>query len=307
MKKIPLGSSVLEVPQIAVGCMRLNELTEDELADYIKFCVDNDLNFFDHADIYGGGECEAMFGRALKKSGVDRKDIIIQSKCGIVPGKMYSFSMDHILQSVDNSLKRLGTDYLDILVLHRPDALMEPEKVAAAFDILERTGKVKHFGVSNFRPNQIELLQKYVRQPLLVDQLQFSIPNSSMIAQGFETNMPTEGALDRDGGIIEYLRLKDMTMQAWSPFQYGNWEGVFIGNREKFPKLNDTLDELADKYGVTPTGIAAAWILRHPANIQMIAGTTKKDRMQEILDGSEVDLSREEWYRLYQDAGHILP
>lgn len=307
MKTIALGSSDLMVPQVAIGCMRLNALSEDELADYIRFCMDHGLNFFDHADIYGGGECESLFGKAWKKAGVKREDMILQSKCGIVPGKMYNFDKDYILKSVDEILKRLDTDYLDVLVLHRPDALMEPEQVAEAFDELEKSGKVRHFGLSNFRPNQIELLQKYVHQPLLVDQMQFSIPNSSLIAQGFETNMPTEGALDRDGGLLEYLRLKDMTMQAWSPFQYGNWEGVFIGNHEKFDKLNTTMEELAEKYGVTPTGIASAWILRHPAKIQLIAATTKPERLQEILNGSDIDLSREDWYRLYLDAGHILP
>ncbi|MCF0259935.1 MAG: aldo/keto reductase [Erysipelotrichaceae bacterium] len=306
MKKIRLGKSGLMVPPIAVGCMRLNALSENELAEYIRFCVDQGLNFFDHADIYGGGECEELFGRAFKKTGLNREDVFLQSKCAIVPGKMYDFSKDYILKSVDGILKRLDTDYLDVLILHRPDALMEPEEVGEAFDELEKSGKVRHFGVSNFRPNQISLLQKYVKQPLLADQLQFSIVNSWMISQGFEANMPTEGALDRDGGILEYLRLHDMTMQAWSPFQYGDWEGAFIGN-EKFKPLNAALDEMAEKYHLTPTGVAAAWIFRHPANIQLIAGTTKISRMKEIIAAADVRISREDWYRLYLEAGHRLP
>lgn len=306
MKTIRLGKSRLMVPQVAIGCMRLNALSEEELAEYIQFCVEHGLNFFDHADIYGAGECEALFGKAFEKTGLKREDIFLQSKCGIVPGVMYDFSKQYILDSVDGILQRLKTNYLDVLVLHRPDALMEPQEVAEAFDELENSGKVRHFGVSNFRPNQIALLQKFVRQPLLVDQMQFSVVNSWMIAQGFEANMPTDGALDRDGGILEYLRLHEMTLQAWSPFQYGDWEGVFIGN-EKFEKLNRQLYLLAAKYNVTPTAIAAAWILRHPADIQMIAGTTKPSRLQEILAGADIELSREDWYRLYLDAGHRLP
>lgn len=307
MKTIPLGSSSLMVPQIAVGCMRLTELDDDQLAEYLSWCIEHGLNFFDHADIYGKNECERKFARAFKKTGYKREDIILQSKCGIISGQMYNFDKDYILQSVDGILERLETDYLDVLVLHRPDALMEPEEVAEAFDILQESGKVRHFGVSNFNPMQIELLQSAVRQPLLVDQLQLSIVNSTMIQEGFEVNMPTLGALMRDGSVLEYLRLKHMTLQAWSPFQYGDWEGVFVGNREKFPELNALLDELAIKYDVTPTGIAAAWILRHPANIQLIAGTMRTSRMEEILNGASITLSRADWYALYKAAGHRIP
>lgn len=306
MEKINLGKSNLKVPSIAIGCMRINSMEKDELSNYIKFCVENGLNFFDHADIYGRGECEKLFGEALKNSGIKREDIIIQSKCGIVPGKMYDFSKEYILKSVDGILERLGTDYLDVLVLHRPDALVEPEEVAEAFNTLYTSGKVKYFGVSNHKPSQIELLKKYVKQDILVNQLQLSLPFSNMIASGLEVNMLTDGAYDRDGSVLDYCRLNDMTIQAWSPFQYGFFEGVFIGS-EKYPELNKVLDELAEKYKVTPTGIATAWILRHPAKVQMIAGTTKISRLQEIIDGSEIKLTREEWYKLYLSAGYILP
>lgn len=306
MEKINLGKSTLKVPSIAIGCMRINSMEKDELSNYIKFCVENGLNFFDHADIYGRGECEKLFGEALKNSGIKREDIIIQSKCGIVPGKMYDFSKEYILKSVDGILERLGTDYLDVLVLHRPDALVEPEEVAEAFNILYTSGKVKYFGVSNHKPSQIELLKKYVKQDILVNQLQLSLPFSNMIASGLEVNMLTDGAYDRDGSVLDYCRLNDMTIQAWSPFQYGFFEGVFIGS-EKYPELNKVLDELAEKYCVTPTGIATAWILRHPAKIQMIAGTTKISRLKEIIDGSKIKLTKEKWYRLYISAGHILP
>lgn len=307
MKKIRLGTSDLFVPEIAVGCMRINDMEPQKLVSHINTCIENGLNFFDHADIYGGGECETVFAKAFKQTGFQRDDVILQSKCGIVPGVMYDFSKDYIVQSVDGILKRLDTDYLDVLVLHRPDALVEPEEVAEAFDQLNQSGKVKYFGVSNHRPMQIELLKKYVKQDLLVNQLQLSLPFSNMIASGMECNMLTDGAIDRDDSVLEYCRLHDMTIQAWSPFQYGFFEGVFVGNKEKFPKLNQKLEELAKKYEVTPTAIATAWILRHPASIQMIAGTTNIKRMEEIINGSKITLSRQEWYELYLSAGHILP
>ena len=307
MKKQTLGSSDLMVPSIAVGCMRIDAMDDRQLDSYLAFCLENGLNFFDHADIYGKGICETKFGQVVKRMDVQREDITLQSKCGIIPGIMYDFSKEHILKSVDDILKRLDTEYLDVLVLHRPDALAEPEEVAEAFDSLEDSGKVRHFGVSNHKPMQIELLKKAVKQPLLVNQLQLSLPFSTMIANGLEVNMQTEGAIDRDGSVLDYSRLNDMTIQAWSPFQYGFFEGVFIGNQEKFPELNQTLTELAEKYETTPTAIATAWILRHPAKIQMIAGTTSQGRMEEIVNGSEIKLTREEWYRLYMSSGHILP
>lgn len=302
-----LGKTNLEIPVIAVGCMRIAEMETDRLTEHIRFCIEHGLNFFDHADIYGGGQCESRFAEAFKKTGYKREDVILQSKCAIRPGVMYDFTKKHILESVDGILKRLDTDYLDILLLHRPDALMEPEEVAEAFELLEKEGKVRHFGVSNHRPYQIELLNKFVKQELCANQLQFSIPFSNMVAAGMEANMLTDGAIDRDGGILDYCRLKDITIQAWSPFQYGFFEGIFLGNNEKYPELNKALEEISQKYDTTPTAIATAWILRHPANIQMIAGTTNTERMSEIIKGSEIRLEREEWYRLYLSSGHILP
>ena len=307
MKKTMLGKTGLEIPVIAVGCMRISEIETVRLTEHIRFCIEHGLNFFDHADIYGGGQCESRFAEAFKKTGYKREDVILQSKCAIRPGVMYDFTKKHILESVDGILKRLDTDYLDVLLLHRPDALMEPEEVAEAFELLEKEGKVRHFGVSNHRPYQIELLNKYVKQELCANQLQFSIPFSNMVAAGMEANMLTDGAIDRDGGILDYCRLKDITIQAWSPFQCGFFEGIFLGNNEKYPELNKTLEEISQKYDTTPTAIATAWILRHPANIQMIAGTTNTERMSEIIKGNEIRLEREEWYRLYLSSGHILP
>lgn len=306
MKKIKLGSSNLEVPSIAVGCMRLSSLTIEEAEKFILTCQEEGANFFDHADIYGQGECESLFGKVLQRNRGLRKELFIQSKCGIVPGKMYDFSKEHIIKSVDESLKRLQTDHLELLALHRPDALMEPEEVAFAFEQLKKQGKVQYFGVSNMNPMQIELLKKFLTVPILVNQLQFSAPVSNMIASGLEVNMTTEGSMNRDGGVLDYCRLHNVTIQAWSPFQRPNWQGVFLDCKE-YEKLNQVLETIAIKYGASKTMIATAWILRHPANMQVIAGTTKVDRMKEILEASKICLTRSEWYQIYLSAGHPLP
>nr|WP_269434285.1 aldo/keto reductase [Enterococcus gallinarum] len=287
-----------------MGLMRINN-AKDPVA-VLTTAIENGITFFDHADIYGGGECESIFADALAQTEYKREDLFIQSKCGIVPGKMFDFSKEHIIESVEGSLKRLKMDYLDALLLHRPDTLVEPEEVAAAFDELEKAGKVKYFGVSNQNPGQIELLKKYVSQPLLANQLQFGIMHTGMIDQGIHVNMTDSGSVNHDGGILEYSRLNDMTIQAWSPYQYGFFEGVFIGN-EKFPELNAKLEELAEKYQTTATGIASAWILRHPANMQVIAGTMTPHRIEEIAKASTIVLTRQEWYEVYLAAGNILP
>lgn len=306
MREIKLGKSNLMVPVIAAGCMRMDSLDERAAASFIDKALSLGVNFFEHANIYGGGLCETLFSKAVGMKPSVREKFILQSKCGIVPGKMYDFSKEHILSSVDDILKRLNTEYLDVLVLHRPDALVEPEEVAQAFNILKTSGKVSHFGVSNHKPSQIELLQKYIDEPLVTNQLQFSITNSSMIESGMEVNMTTQGAVDRDGSVLDYCRLHDITIQTWSPFQYGFFEGVFLGN-DKFPELNKVIDEIAEKYAVTNTTIAAAWILRHPAKMQLIAGTMNEKRLEEICAAADITLSREEWYRIYLAGGHLLP
>ena len=307
MKMISFGKSGLEVPAVALGCMRINGISLKEAETLIRTAMENGCSFFEHADIYGGdGACERFFAEAIHMTPSIREQMLLQSKCGIVPGKMYDFSKEHILSSVDGSLSRLKTDYLDVLVLHRPDALVEPEEVADAFDRLQESGKVRYFGVSNHKSSQIKLLQKYVKQPIVTNQLQLSVTHAPMIQSGMEVNMVTEGAADRDDSVLDFCRLNDITIQTWSPFQYGFFEGVFIDN-DKFPKLNRVLQELADQYNVTKTTIAAAWILRHPAGMQLIAGTTKVSRLQEIMRAADITLSREEWYRLYLSAGHMLP
>lgn len=305
MKKTKISNEFQEVSRIGLGCMRLTGLPgEKEVRALAEGVMELGINFFDHADIYAGGEAEAVFGRAIPRE--MREDMVIQTKCAIRPGCCYDFSKDYILKSVDGSLKRLQTDYIDILLLHRPDALMEPEEVAEAFDRLHASGKVRYFGVSNHKPMQMELLSRYLKQQLLVDQLQFSITNSNMVRNGMEVNMETEGAADRDGSVLDYCRLKDITIQAWSPFQYGMFEGTFLGN-PRYEKLNGVLKELAEKYETTDTAIASAWIFRHPAKIQLLAGTMNPVRLAQINRAQELALTREEWYRIYLAADHILP
>nr|WP_276925762.1 aldo/keto reductase [Faecalibaculum rodentium] len=305
MQNILLRNTLPEAGQIIVGCMRMDSRTPQELANMIDDLADRGIRFYDHADIYGHGKCEELFGEAMQLANTPREDLIIQSKCGIRDG-WYDLSKDYILDSVDGILNRLQTPYLDMLILHRPDALMEAKEIAEAFDQLQKSGKVRHFGVSNFTPEQIRLLQTEVKQPLLVNQLQLSIPNAWMISQGLEANMPTQGALDRTGHVLEQMRQMGITIQTWSPLQYGDWEGTFLDNPE-FAGLNKTLQKLADKYNVSKSAIAAAWILRHPAGMQVVTGSSRMDRILDMAKARKVDLTRKEWYELYKAAGHRIP
>lgn len=306
MKTIKLGKSTVNVPNIAVGCMRITSLDKKSAAEFINNAMEKGANFFDHADIYGGGECESLFAEAIGMNPVLREKMIIQTKCGIVPGKMFDFSKKHILESVDGSLKRLKTDYIDILLLHRPDALMEPEEVAEAFDILKKSGEVRHFGVSNQNPFQIQLLNKYLNEPILVNQLQLSAAFTPMLDFGLNVNTLSDAGINRDGGILDFCRLNDITVQAWSPFQYGFFEGCFIDS-PKYPELNKKLEEMGEKYGISKTGMAIAWILRHPAVIQPITGTMNMKRLEECIKASEIYITRQDWYDIYLAAGNILP
>ncbi|ADB67469.1 TPA: aldo/keto reductase family oxidoreductase [Listeria monocytogenes] len=305
MKRITIGNSALTASEISLGCMRMADLSKEDANKVINTALENGIDFFDHADIYGGGKSEEVFADAIDMNATIREKMILQSKCGIRQG-FFDFSKEHIIASVEGSLKRLKTDYLDTLLLHRPDTLFEPEEVAAAFTELEKSGKVRHFGVSNQNPGQIELLKKYVDQELIANQLQFSIMHTGMIDTGFNVNMTIDPSLDRDGGILEYSRLNNMTIQAWSPFQYGFFEGVFLDN-DKFPELNKTIDKIAADKGVTNSAIAVAWIQRHPASFQTVVGTMNPGRIADIAKASDVTLSREEWYEIYRAAGNQLP
>ena len=303
MYRIELGKSGLFVPTVAVGCMRISNMNEKEASAFVETALSNGANFFDHADIYGGGKSEEVFGKAV--SSFNREDIIIQTKCGIRNGQ-FDFSYEHIMSSVEGSLKRLGTEYIDVLLLHRPDALMEPEEVAKAFDELKASGKVRHFGVSNQNPYQIQLLQNALDMPICANQLQLSIAHAPMIQSGINVNMYNDSAVNRDGGVLDFCRLNKITIQPWSPMQYGFFEGCFIDS-EKFPELNETLEKIGNKYGASKATMAFAWILRHPAKMQPVTGTTNLTRLEDCIKAADVKITREEWYEIYRAAGNVLP
>lgn len=305
MKRFEIGKSGIEASEVAIGCMRIGGMEPAALDKLIQTSNDLGIDFYDHADIYGGGSCEEVFAASIARLGLDRSKLILQSKCGIRKG-CYDFSKEHILDSTHRILDRLKTDYLDILLLHRPDALIEPDEVAEAFATLKSSGKVRHFGVSNFTPNQIELLQASLPDPLCANQLQLSITNTGPIDQGISANTKIDNSIDRDGGVLDYCRLKKITIQAWSPFQFGFFDGVFIDN-PKFPELNKAMDELCEKYGITKTGLAIAWLQRHPAKIQSVLGTTSVDRVTQVADAMKIELSRQDWYAIYLAAGNTLP
>lgn len=291
--------------RVAQGCMRIASMTDEALDRLILTDLDMGINFFDHADIYGkDSACEIRFGEFLRRHPGVREKMLIQTKCGIRPGR-FDFSKEHILRSVEGSLSRLGVETLDYLLLHRPDTLMEPEEVAEAFAQLKQGGKVRHFGVSNQHPLQMELLRQAGAE-VVINQLQFSMTNTTMIDAGINVNMEDNFAVNRDGMVLEYCRLKGVTIQPWSPFQYGFFQGSFIGS-EKFPELNAKLEEIAARYDITPTGLAIAWILRHPAKMQPIVGSVRPERMAEIAKAADVTITREEWYALYLAAGKRLP
>jgi predicted oxidoreductase len=308
MKTLTPPQTTIEASQVILGLMRIADLDDDAIRTLVGTARDAGINMFDHADVYGGDHlCERRFGDAIAFTPAEREAVVIQSKVGLRDG-FWDFSTEHILRSVDQSLAALRTDYLDILLLHRPDALVEPDEVAAAFDTLQSAGKVRNFGVSNHTPGQVELLKRSVVQPLAFNQVQLSITHAPLIAQGVAANMAgLDQSVDRDNGILDYARLHDITLQAWSPFQKGFFDGVFLGDRDDYGPLNDALDEIAAGHGVTPTGVAVAWIARHPARMQVVLGTTTPERVVESAAGADVTLTREEWYRLFTAAGHILP
>lgn len=294
--------------RIILGCMRMPALDVNAAAKMISSASELGVNFFDHATCYGDGDAETRFGDAFPLTGLKREDVIIQSKCGLhFDTKEFDWSKEDILKSADESLARLKTDYLDVLLLHRPDLLFDPEEVAEAFDKLYTQGKVKHFGVSNTTPGQLELLKKYVKQPLIFNQLQFSLDQTQLIdTELYLNNLTTDRSIDRDNGILDYCRLNDITIQAWSPLQIGMFQGCFIDHPD-FKELNDALASVGAKYGVSKSAVAIAWILRHPAKIQAIAGTMNPEHLKDICDASKVNMTHKEWYDLYLASGKFLP
>lgn len=313
MKNLSVVNGPEQVPSIILGCMRMPSLTPEEAAGVIQNAMDLGVNFFDNATCYSGGAAEERFGEGLKLLDIPRDKMIIQTKCGLCFDRhVFDWSEKNILESVDDSLRRMGLDYLDVLLLHRPDVIFEPEEVASAFDKLEQSGKVRHFGISNLPPMEIELLKTCVKQPLVFNQLQLSLQESQLIDPVlYLNNKTTDMSIMRDYGTLSYCRMKKITIQAWSPLQWGFNAGGFPGgsflDNPDYPKLNIALHELADKYNVPISAIAIAWILRHPAHIQAIAGTMNKEHLREICEAEKVDLSREEWYHLYIAAGKYLP
>ncbi|PWH07142.1 aldo/keto reductase [Brachybacterium endophyticum] len=310
MKHFPLPGSEITAPNVVLGLMRINEKSDEEIRTLVNTARDAGIDFFDHADVYGGDHlCERRFAEAMHLNANERSEITIQTKAGIVPdGPYFDYSYEHIVESVEGSLRALQTDYIDILLLHRPDALVEPDEVARAFDDLHAAGKVHAFGVSNHTPRQIDLLKRSVTQPLVANQLQLSITHSPLVAQGIAANMSGEEqstVLD-GGGLLDYCRLNDITVQAWSPFQGGFFDGVFLGS-DKYPELNEVVNRLAAKYEVAPEAVATGWITRHPANMQVVLGTTTPQRVTDSAAGSELPLNRAEWYELFRAAGHRVP
>ncbi|MGU3290990.1 aldo/keto reductase [Williamsia sp. M5A3_1d] len=310
MRYVDIATVPQPASSIVLGLMRIESLEDEQIRTLVATALDEGVTVFDHADIYGSERhaCERRFGAAVSFTAAQRERVLLQSKVGIRDG-FYDFSTRHILDTVDESLDALRTDHLDLLLLHRPDTLVEPDEVAAAFDALQSAGKVRAFGVSNHTPGQIELLKTSVTQPLVVNQVQLSVTHAPLIASGVAANI---GGLDqsvsRDNGLLDHARVHGITVQAWSPFQSGvAGRGVFVGDRQNHPELNDVFDDLASEYGVTPTGIATAWITRHPANIQVVLGTTTPSRVREAAAGADVRLTREQWYRLFRAAGHTLP
>ena len=312
MKYSTLGTTDVNASRVALGVMRIDSKGPEDAKKIVTTALDAGINFFDTADVYANGKSSAVLGDALTSLGTARDDIYLQTKFGIFrkPGTddniRYDFSKQHLLDALDGELKNLHTDHVDFVLLHRPDPLVDLDGLAEAFNELESSGKVRHFGVSNVNPWQVELLQSAVKQRLEVNQLQFGLGHTGMIDQEMHVNMSDPASVDHDGGLLAYSRLKRMTIQAWSPFQFGFFEGVFIDN-PKFAELNDKLQQLADKYHVTKNGIAVAWILRHPANIQVLLGSMTPERITQMAQGADAELEPQEWYDLYFAAGHDLP
>ncbi len=308
MKRFDIVNGPKNVPAVVQGCMRMPSLTKESAAEVIRTAYDCGANFYDHATCYGSGDAETRFGEAFPLTGLKREDIILQSKCGLCFDRNeFDWTRDYIIESVDEILSRLKTDYLDVLLLHRPDVLFDPEEVAEAFDQLKSNGKVLHFGVSNVVPMQLELLKKYVKQPLVFNQLQLSLDQSQLIDQAlYMNNKTTEFSVNRDGNTLDYCRLNDITIQAWSPLQYGFFKGTFIDHPD-FPELNKVLGKIAERENVSKSAVAIAWILRHPAKMQAIIGTMNPGRIKAACDASKVNLSHHDWYELYLAAGKFLP
>jgi predicted oxidoreductase len=331
MKTMALPGTDLVGSKIIMGNFRIEFLPElAEREAYIKAALDEGINFFDHSDVYGTsnplGKSDELFAQVLDLKSSIRDQLIIQSKVGSVymhtaDGRrvgIHDLSKEHILESVEGSLRRLNTDYLDILVMHRTDPLMRPEEIAAAFDELHASGKVRYFGVSNSTPMRMELLRKHLNQPLVVDQLHLSLVDTALIdytARVPPYSGPTE-TFDSGAGVLDYCRIHDIQIQSWSPLTYfspvqrqrnpNSFHPYvpFVDDDRQFGPLNEALARIGDRYGIPKLGVVVAWFLTHPARIQPVIGTSSPTRIRDLASGSGVTLTREEWYELYFAAGN---
>lgn len=336
MKTIPLHKRAIPASTIVLGCMGLGGGWDQvpsgaehvkQAREVLEAAVETGINMFDHADIYRMGKAEKVFGEALKERPGLRGDIILQSKCGIrfkdsdkVPGR-YDFSAEHIEQSVDGSLQRLGVEYLDILLLHRPDPLVDPDEVAKALSRLHTSGKVRWFGVSNMNAGQMELLQTSLDLPLIVNQLEMSLLHTGFVETGVHVNQRAARGNTFPDGTMEYMQLSSVQIQAWSPLARGLYsmerseikermtsEGASVDEIAAVQQTATVVHELAEERGVSIEAIILAWLMKHPAGIQPVIGTTNPQRIRDCGQAAEVELTRDEWYRLYvASRGRPLP
>ena len=290
---------------VAMGCMRIAEKSRSQVDRLVRTALDQGVNLFDHADIYGGGRSEEVFGEVLQAAPQLRQHMLIQSKCGIRKG-FYDFSCEHIMGSVEGSLRRLQTDHLDLLLFHRPDILAEKEEFSRAVQDLKKQGKVLSFGVSNMNPAQIQLLESWCGEKMTADQVQLSLMHAGPVTSLLNVNVENAEGTMHDGSLLPFIQKEGMALQAWSPLQYGMFEGCFVGN-EKFPQLNKELNRLAEAYQVSPAAIALAWVLRIPGNIQVVTGTADPGHLMDACEAADITLSREDFYGLYRACGYLLP
>ncbi len=291
---------------LILGCRRWASLSPAAAERLFFVAREEGVRCFDHADIYGGGQAESIFGELLAKRPSEREQIILQSKCAIRKQNGHNYydqSAAYMLEAVDGILRRLRTEYLDILLLHRPDVLTAPEEVAEAFDRLHASGKVRQFGVSNYGAMQIHLLQQYLRHKIVIDQVQASLAHPLIVSSCFTANMC--GGVPADG-ILDYGRLNNIALQIWSPLQMSDGKTLFLGN-EQYAALNAKLAELGEAWQATPAAIAIAWLLRIPAGIQVVTGTTDPQHLKSVCRAAGIRLTRADWYDLYHAAGHPLP
>ena len=309
MRYVSFGNEGEKVSEVMLGLMRIPDMDAQEVADLIRAGLDAGIDSLDNADIYGGGRSEELLGKVFAMSPSLRNAVFLQTKCAIrLEGGAvwYDHSKEHILRSAENSLKKMRTDRIDSFLLHRPDALMEPEEIAEAFTLLHDSGKVRYFGVSNYNPVMIDMLKEYLAFPICTDQIQLSAAHTLPFNAGFQFNTPWEGAAMRDGGILEYCRMNEIVIQTWSSLQYGFFEGSILGS-DLYPELNKVLDRIAEEKGVTPAAVAVAWILRYPAKMQAVVGTTNPEHLRETAKAADIELTRKEWYEIYVSAGNKLP